>query len=204
HANRLGHRQNQGRRRPGPAGLHEAQVAGRDVGLDGQVKLAQPAPLAPLAQQRADRRRARRGPGCRHHAPDVSRPPGRAAITPQVMPAPYLRRNRHRPAGGRRMGRVWIGPHHDEGETDMNDVIARYLDCWNETDPAARRKLIDEVWAPDARYVDPLAGAVDAHHHQARFGWNLGPEGEEPLVVGFDVAETGEDGKISTVLGFLD
>jgi hypothetical protein len=113
----------------------------------------------------------------------------------------------------------------------MNDVIARYLDCWNETDPAARRKLIDEVWAADARYVDPLAeaqgtaaidatiaavqgqfpgfvftlaGPVDAHHHQARFGWNLGPEGEEPLVVGFDVAETGEDGKISTVLGFLD
>ena len=113
----------------------------------------------------------------------------------------------------------------------MNDVIARYLDCWNETDPAARRKLIDEVWAADARYVDPLAevqgraaidatiaavqgqfpgfvftlaGPVDAHHHQARFGWNLGPEGAEPLVVGFDVAETGADGKISTVLGFLD
>ena len=113
----------------------------------------------------------------------------------------------------------------------MNDVIARYLDCWNETDPAARRKLIDEVWAADARYVDPLAeahgtaaidatiaavqgqfpgfvftlaGPVDAHHRQARFGWNLGPEGAEPLVVGFDVAETDEDGKISTVLGFLD
>ncbi len=27
----------------------------------------------------------------------------------------------------------------------MNNVISRYLDCWNETDPAARRKLIDEV-----------------------------------------------------------
>jgi hypothetical protein len=29
----------------------------------------------------------------------------------------------------------------------MNDVITRYLDCWNEIDPVARRKLIDEVWA---------------------------------------------------------
>ena len=113
----------------------------------------------------------------------------------------------------------------------MNDVIARYLDCWNETDPAARRKLIDEVWAADARYVDPLAeaqgraaidatiaavqeqfpgfvftlaGPVDTHHRQARFGWNLGPEGAGPLVVGFDVAEAGEDGKLVTVLGFLD
>jgi len=113
----------------------------------------------------------------------------------------------------------------------MNDVIARYLDCWNETSPAARRKLIDEVWAADADYTDPLAqahgrdaidatsaavqqqfpgfvftlaGPVDAHHQQARFTWGLGPEGGEPLVIGFDVAVTGDDGKIKTVLGFLD
>jgi SnoaL-like domain len=113
----------------------------------------------------------------------------------------------------------------------MNDVIARYLDCWNETNPAARRKLIDEVWAADAEYIDPmaeargraaidatigavqnqfpglvftLAGPVDAHHRQARFSWGLGPEGAEPLVVGFDVAVTDDRDKITTVLGFLD
>jgi hypothetical protein len=113
----------------------------------------------------------------------------------------------------------------------MNDVIARYLGCWNETDPAARRKLIDQAWTADARYIDPmadaagrdaidatigavqaqfpgfvftLAGPVDAHHRQARFSWGLGPEGAEPLVVGFDVAVTDEDGRIATVLGFLD
>ena len=113
----------------------------------------------------------------------------------------------------------------------MNDVITRYLSCWNETDPAARRKLIEEAWAANARYVDPLAeacgrdeidatiaavqeqfpglvftlaGPVDAHHRQARFTWGLGPEGAEPLLIGFDVAVTDEDGKIATVLGFLD
>ena len=113
----------------------------------------------------------------------------------------------------------------------MNDVITRYLACWNETDPAARRKLIDEVWAADAEYIDPmaeargraaidatigavqdqfpglvftLAGPVDAHHRQARFSWGLGPEGAEPLVVGFDVAVTDDEDKITTVLGFLD
>jgi hypothetical protein len=113
----------------------------------------------------------------------------------------------------------------------MNDVIGRYLDCWNETDPAARRKLIDAVWAADASYIDPLAeahgrdaidatidavqrqfpgfvfalaGPVDAHHRQARFTWGLGPAGAEPLVVGFDVAVTDEEGRIATVLGFLD
>jgi hypothetical protein len=113
----------------------------------------------------------------------------------------------------------------------MNDLVARYLACWNETDPAARRKLIEETWAEDASYIDPLgdargrdgidatiaaaqgqfpgfvftlAGPVDAHHKQARFTWGLGPEGAEPLVVGFDVAVTDDEDKITTVLGFLD
>jgi hypothetical protein len=113
----------------------------------------------------------------------------------------------------------------------MNDVIGRYLACWNETDPAVRRKLIDDLWTADASYIDPLAeahgrdaidaaigavqaqfpglvftlaGPVDAHHRQARFTWGLGPEGAEPLAVGFDVAVTDEDDRIVTVLGFLD
>jgi hypothetical protein len=113
----------------------------------------------------------------------------------------------------------------------MTDMIARYLDCWNEADPAARRKLIDDAWTADASYIDPmaeahgrdavdatiaavqgqfpglvftLAGPVDAHHRQARFTWGLGPAGAEPLIVGFDVLVTDEDSKIVTVLGFLD
>ena len=113
----------------------------------------------------------------------------------------------------------------------MNDVVARYLACWNETDPAARRQLIDSTWAPAASYTDPLvqargrdeidatiaavqgqfpgfvfslAGPVDAHHQQARFTWGLGPEGAEPVVIGFDVAVTDDSQQIVTVLGFLD
>jgi len=116
-------------------------------------------------------------------------------------------------------------------EDVMEDVIARYLDCWNQTDPAARRTMIDQVWAADAEYTDPmaqargrdaidatigavqeqfpglvfsLAGPVDAHHRQARFTWGLGPAGAEPLVIGFDVAVTDDDAKITMVLGFLD
>jgi SnoaL-like domain len=116
----------------------------------------------------------------------------------------------------------------------MTDVITRYLACWNETDPAARRKLVDDAWAADASYTDPLAevrgreaidatiaavqgqfpgfvfsqvtpfGPADAHHQQTRFSWGLGPSGAEPLVVGFDVLVTDENGQIATVLGFLD
>ncbi|MEP7021206.1 MAG: nuclear transport factor 2 family protein [Pseudonocardiales bacterium] len=113
----------------------------------------------------------------------------------------------------------------------MNDLIERYLASWNETEPAARRKLIDDLWAEDGSYIDPMAaahgrdeieatiaavqaqfpgfvftaaGPVDAHHCQARFTWGLGPDGAEPVVVGFDVAVADEDRRLTSVLGFLD
>lgn len=113
----------------------------------------------------------------------------------------------------------------------MQDLIERYIDSWNETDPQTRRALIDQLWADEASYVDPLveargrdgidatigavqsqfpglrftlAGPVDAHHRQARFTWNLGLDGGEPVVVGFDVAVAGEDGRLLSVHGFLD
>ncbi|HEV7204839.1 MAG TPA: nuclear transport factor 2 family protein [Jatrophihabitans sp.] len=113
----------------------------------------------------------------------------------------------------------------------MSELFENYLACWNETDPTARRALIERHWSEDATYVDPLAdvrghealdatigavqaqfpgfvftpaGPVDAHHRQARFTWGLGPAGAEPLIVGFDVVVTGTDGRIETVLGFLD
>jgi hypothetical protein len=115
--------------------------------------------------------------------------------------------------------------------SDFDTMVQRYLAAWNETDPAVRRAAIEDVFAADVRYVDPLAavegrealdgligavqaqfpglvftagGPVDAHHDQARFTWHLGAAGEEPLVVGFDVAELGPDGRIRTILGFID
>ena len=114
---------------------------------------------------------------------------------------------------------------------DFDTLVQRYLAAWNETDPQRRRAAVEQVFTTDVRYVDPLAvvagraaldgligavqgqfpglvfspgGAVDAHHDQARFTWHLGPAGEEPVVVGFDVAELGPDGRIRTVLGFID
>ena len=109
----------------------------------------------------------------------------------------------------------------------VSDLVAQYLETWNETDPAARRKAIDELWAPDGVYTDPITtaagrdqidatiaavqgqfpglgftlhGAVDAHHDTARFSWSLGDE----LVIGFDVLVLDADGQISRVYGFLD
>lgn len=89
----------------------------------------------------------------------------------------------------------------------FEDLAQRYIDTWNETDPTARRAAVDALYSEDARYVDPLAVAegreaiaatigavqgqfpgfvfrlarpVDAHHDQARFGWELGPAGQRP------------------------
>lgn len=115
--------------------------------------------------------------------------------------------------------------------TNFADMAKRYIDTWNETDPSARRAAVDQLYTEDARYIDPtaaadgreaiasmigavqdqfpdfrfrLAGPVDGHHNQARFGWELGPNGSDAPIVGFDVAVTDDDGRIQTVLGFLD
>jgi hypothetical protein len=118
-----------------------------------------------------------------------------------------------------------------ERESAMSDLIERYLACWNETDPIARRALIDEYWSDEPTYVDPVfevsgrdaldatiaaaqaqfpgcvftpVGVLDTHHDVARFGWGLGPADAEPLIIGFDVVVTDPDGRIESVLGFLD
>ncbi|MDA0638827.1 nuclear transport factor 2 family protein, partial [Nonomuraea sp. MCN248] len=113
----------------------------------------------------------------------------------------------------------------------MTNLVERYVAAWNETDPAARAKAVAEVWTEDATYTDPLADVAghdgiaaviegaqgmfpglvftpgeqyDAHHDVARFTWHLGPEGGEPVVVGFDVVELAGDGRVRRVVGFLD
>ncbi|WP_435741803.1 nuclear transport factor 2 family protein [Nocardioides sp. SYSU DS0663] len=113
----------------------------------------------------------------------------------------------------------------------MNETVTRYLDTWNATDDSARVELLARHWTDDCVYVDPVAeargreavgaaigsvhaqfpgfeftlvGDLDAHHRQVRFQWGLGPAGEEPLVIGFDVVVVDADGRIHDVRGFLD
>ena len=49
-----------------------------------------------------------------------------------------------------------------------------------------------------------LRAGVEVHHDVARFTWQLGPDGAEPPVVGFDVATFAPDGRIAAAAGFLD
>ncbi len=115
---------------------------------------------------------------------------------------------------------------------DLDEVVDRYIDIWNDGDASSRRRKIDALWSADGRYVDPLAIAsgcaefddlvhgaqqqfagltfhrgkvFDAHHNLVRFTWELAADtGAEPIAVGFDVAEVDDTGRIRRVSGFLD
>jgi hypothetical protein len=115
--------------------------------------------------------------------------------------------------------------------SDYTDIAERYIAAWNETDADSRGQRVASLWAADGSYVDPMAevagrdaitaliggvqdqfpgfafrllGDVDGHHRQARFRWELGPEGGPAPVAGFDVVTLDEQDRVTSVLGFLD
>jgi hypothetical protein len=115
--------------------------------------------------------------------------------------------------------------------SDYTTLAVRYIAAWNETDDGARRRAVAERWTADGRYVDPLvevegtegiaatigavqqqfpgfvfrlAGPVDGHHEKLRFSWELGPANQPAPIAGSEVAVTDGDGRLRTVLGFLD
>ena len=112
--------------------------------------------------------------------------------------------------------------------TDFDDIARRYLSVFNETDPAARRRQVADLFTPAASYTDPLAevtgvdgidgfvaaaqaqlagfefrllGPVDAHHDQARFRWAAGPAGSTPDA---DAPVVGFDVVLTTPDGRID
>ncbi|MBE1585513.1 nuclear transport factor 2 family protein [Nonomuraea angiospora] len=113
----------------------------------------------------------------------------------------------------------------------IDDLIAKYLDVWNERDAAARDLLIKTVLTDDSVYSDPdyaglrghaelseaigraqenfgdlvftLGTLIGAHHDTALFTWKLGAPGSEtPVATGYDVVEFAGD-RISRVVGFF-
>ena len=91
----------------------------------------------------------------------------------------------------------------------QTELIDRYFEAWNETDPHRRRELIARTWTEDSTYIDPLATGegrngidamiatvqkqfpslkfrrvteVDAHNDRVRFSSELGPTTVRPLL----------------------
>lgn len=120
--------------------------------------------------------------------------------------------------------------HITDSAIDVTALADTYIAMWNEEDPAARGALIEQAWALDASYRDPLLAAdghaaldemvatvhahypgqrftrttaVDEHNGFARFGWSLGPQDGPATVAGVDVAELAPDGKLRRITGFF-
>jgi hypothetical protein len=115
--------------------------------------------------------------------------------------------------------------------SDAHTLVERYLAAWNETDSSRRGALVEQTFAADATYLDPvmsgegvdgidemIAGAQqqfpghrftlvagpDAHHDRVRFTWSLAPEGSDPIAVGIDFGTLSDDGRFRSVTGFLE
>jgi SnoaL-like domain len=114
--------------------------------------------------------------------------------------------------------------------TDATKIADRYINVWNEKDPARRRALLVEGWSETATYVDPmmngkgheqigamiaavqerfpgflfaLDGRVDGYGDHIRFSWKLGPPSEADMIKGTDFVVL-EAGRLKSVTGFLD
>ncbi|MEU9670782.1 nuclear transport factor 2 family protein [Streptomyces bobili] len=116
--------------------------------------------------------------------------------------------------------------------TNYTTAAERYFAAWNADGAEAIAKAVSDAFTEDATYTDPLAdvarhegivaaisgaqaqfpgfefvmtGSVDGNHHIARFSWDLvsKADGSAPAA-GSDVITIAEDGRISSVSGFLD
>lgn len=111
------------------------------------------------------------------------------------------------------------------------ELVDRYIEMWNETDPERRRELIARIWSEDCWHVDPLAAVerregidelvrgvqarfpghrfrrtseVDCHNGQLRFSWELAPARGPVPVRGTDFGTLAEDGRLRAITAFFD
>jgi SnoaL-like protein len=114
--------------------------------------------------------------------------------------------------------------------SDVDATIDTYLQLLNETDAERRAALVERVWTPDARWVDPplesegytgisdmvggihehfpghrfrRVSGIDTHHDRLRFAWELVAPDGTVVVAGIDVGELAADGRLQRVTGFF-
>lgn len=110
-------------------------------------------------------------------------------------------------------------------------VVEAYVDAWNERDAGRRRAGITRTFCHEATYRDPVMSSdgpagidamlaavqakfpgfvlkrtsrIDHHGAHVRFNWSLGPSAGPSVVEGVDFCELSADGKLASVVGFID
>ena len=64
--------------------------------------------------------------------------------------------------------------------------------------------MIAGVQARFPGFVLKRTSKVDCHNGSARFSWSLGPAAGPPVVEGVDFCALGEDGRLASLVGFID
>jgi hypothetical protein len=109
-------------------------------------------------------------------------------------------------------------------------AVDAYLEALTEKDADRRAELVATAWTDDARFVDPLleatghdaiaaltdvvvehypghsfrrTSAVDSHHDQLRFTWDLVAPDGGVAATGVDVAQVAADGRLAMISGFF-
>jgi hypothetical protein len=112
--------------------------------------------------------------------------------------------------------------------TPTAELVDAYVQMWRATEADQRAALVDRVFVPSGRHVDPAADAVghdeltamlahvhdaypgftiertsgiDQHGDQLRFAWEF-RAADGTLVAGVDVGELAGDGRFARVAGF--
>ncbi|WP_035793708.1 nuclear transport factor 2 family protein [Kitasatospora mediocidica] len=118
--------------------------------------------------------------------------------------------------------------------SNPNAFADRYVELWNETDPAARRKTVEALWAPEGSYFNFLAEsrgheaiatqigyAHDAyaaggfvfrsqnnavgHHNTVRFNWVMVSAETGALeAIGFDFVVLDDNGLVTADYQYID
>ena len=110
------------------------------------------------------------------------------------------------------------------------ELIQAYMAAWNEPDEAKRRAVLDQAWADDATYTDPMSHAagrdalidlisqfqkqmpgssiaqtsgIDEHHGRLRFAWKMQGQDGSTRMEGIDIGQLMEDGRIQSIVGFF-
>ena len=109
-------------------------------------------------------------------------------------------------------------------------AVTQYMAAWNEADPSARNRILEQCWADRGVYVDPnveltgrealsrhiskvqagrpgarleFVSGIDIHHNVLRFLWRLVRADGTTGDTSIDFGEAGPDGRLIKIAGFF-